>query len=135
MFQRRNHGRDTTPLAPDQDSPKKLNRDNLRAYRRILRYVIPYRFWFTISIIALLFSVLLGLLLPLVIQSLVDIVLVDKNLALLNQLAIGLLIVFIVQAIFSFIHRLSLAYVGEHAIADIRQEVYQPPDAPLPQLL
>ncbi|MCA9981878.1 MAG: ABC transporter ATP-binding protein, partial [Anaerolineales bacterium] len=31
---------------------------------------------------------------------------------------------FILQALFSFAHRLSLAYVGERAIADIRNEVY-----------
>lgn len=111
---------------PDQKQEKKrLGREDLRAFQRILRYVRPYRFWFTISIIALLFSVALGLILPLVIQSLVDVVLVDRNLTLLNQIAVGLLIVFLVQALFSFVHRLSLAYVGERAIADIRQEVYE----------
>ncbi|MCA9970505.1 MAG: ABC transporter ATP-binding protein, partial [Anaerolineales bacterium] len=42
----------------------------------------------------------------------------------LNRLAILLLVVFVVQAIFSFMHRLSLAYVGERAVADIRVQVY-----------
>ncbi len=120
----RRMGRDHE-YTPDQKQEKKrLKREDLRAFQRILHYVRPYRFWFTISIIALLFSVALGLILPLVIQSLVDVVLVDKDLTLLNQIAVGLLIVFLVQALFSFVHRLSLAYVGERAIADIREEVY-----------
>lgn len=101
-----------------------INRQNLGLYRRILGYVGPYRRWMTVSIIALLFSVILGLILPLVIRNLVDVVLIDGNMQRLNLLAIGLLAVFVVQAVFSFAHRLSLAYVGERAIADIRIEVF-----------
>ena len=97
-----------------------ISRQSLGLFRRILGYVRPYRRWMVVSIIALLFSVALGLILPLVIRNLVDVVLIDKNLQRLNQLALGLFVVFIVQAIFSFAHRLSLAYVGERAIADIR---------------
>jgi ABC-type bacteriocin/lantibiotic exporter with double-glycine peptidase domain len=77
-----------------------------------------------VSIVALLFSVGLGLILPLVIRNLVDLILVENDLPQLNRLAIGLFAVFIMQAIASFIHRLSLAYVGENAVADIRVQVY-----------
>ncbi|MCB8917874.1 MAG: ABC transporter ATP-binding protein [Ardenticatenaceae bacterium] len=96
----------------------------MHTFGRVLAYVTPYRKWLTISIIALLFSVALGLILPLVIRNLVDIVLIDKNLTVLNRLAFGLLGVFLVQALFSFVHSLSLAYVGERAIADIRIQVF-----------
>ena len=102
----------------------RLSRVSLHTYRRLLVYVKPYRKWMIFSIIALLFSVALGLILPLVIQNLVDVVLIDKNLPQLNQVAVGLLVVFIVQGIFSFAHRLTLAYVGERAIVDIRIQVY-----------
>lgn len=101
-----------------------LNRQNLGLFQRLLRYVNPYRRWMVVSIVALLFSVVLGLILPLVIRNLVDVVLIDKNLPRLNQLALALFVVFAVQAVFSFAHRLSLAYVGERAIADIRIEVF-----------
>ncbi|MCP5099097.1 MAG: ATP-binding cassette domain-containing protein [Chloroflexi bacterium] len=87
-------------------------------------YIKPYQGRMIFSVITLLFSVLLGLILPLVIQNLVDVVLIDKNLSQLNLLAIGLLVVFIVQGIFSFAHRLSLAFVGERVIADIRIQLY-----------
>ena len=97
-----------------------LGRESLSLYRRMLAYVRPYSKWMIISVIALLFSVALGLILPWVVRSLVDIVLIDGDMTTLNQLAVGLLVVFAVQAIFSFAHRLSLAYVGERAIADIR---------------
>ncbi|HZD11399.1 MAG TPA: ABC transporter ATP-binding protein [Candidatus Binatia bacterium] len=101
-----------------------LNRQSLNLYRRILGYLAPYRRWMVVSVIALLFSVALGLILPLVIRNLVDVVLIDKNLQQLNRLALGLFGVFVVQAVFSFGHRLSLAFVGERAIADMRIEVF-----------
>ena len=103
---------------------KRLNRESLHTFGRLLGYVRPHRRLMTFSIVLLLISTLLGLVLPLVVQNLVDVVLIDKNLTRLNQLAIGLFVVFIVQAIFSFGHRLTLAYVGERVIAAIRIKVY-----------
>ena len=108
---------------PDEKA-KRIDREGLKTFLRILTYVKPYRKWLTVSIIALLVSTLLNLVLPLVIQNLVDVVLIDKNLPRLNQLAIGLLLVFTVQALFSFGHQITLAFVGERAIADIRINVF-----------
>jgi ATP-binding cassette, subfamily B, bacterial MsbA len=103
---------------------KRLSRESLHTFGRLLQYVRPYRRLMTFSVVMLLISTLLGLVLPLVVQNLVDVVLIDKNLPRLNQLAIGLFIVFVVQALFSFAHRLSLAYVGEGVIATIRIQIY-----------
>ncbi len=102
----------------------RLSREQVHTYRRLLGYVRPYTRWMVISILALLFSVGFGLILPLVIRNLVDIVLVDKNFAHLNQLALGLFAVFLLQGVASFINHLSLAYVGENVVADIRVQVY-----------
>lgn len=109
---------------PDNVAPP-LTKASLQTFRRILGYVRPHTRRMIFAIIALLFTVALGLVLPLVIQSLVDTVLVDKDLALLNQIGFALLIVFLVQAGFSFIHRINLAYVGERVVADIRVEIYR----------
>ncbi|MGB3703628.1 MAG: ABC transporter ATP-binding protein [Anaerolineales bacterium] len=108
----------------DERPKSRISREELGIYTRLLGYVRPYMKWMVISIIALLFSVGLGLILPLVIRNLVDLILVDNDLPQLNRLAIGLFVVFILQSIASFIHRLSLAYVGENAVVDIRVQVY-----------
>lgn len=122
MTRWRHVGRDYEQDADKQ--ARRLNRDSLRLFQRVLTYVAPYGKWMIISVVALLFSVALGLVLPLVVQNLVDIVLVNKSQGVLNQLALGLMLVFIVQGVFSFIHRLSLSYVGERAVADIRIQIY-----------
>ena len=102
----------------------RITRADLSTYGRLLQYVRPYAKWMVVAIIALLFSVGLGLILPLVIRNLVDLILVENDLPQLNRLALGLFVVFILQAVASFVNRLSLAYVGENAVADIRVEIY-----------
>ncbi len=108
---------------PDKKATR-LNKDSLQTFHRIFAYVKPYRGWFVFSAITLVFSALLGLILPLVIGSVVDVVLVDGDLGQLNRIILFLFVIFIVQAIFSFMHRLSLAFVGERAIADIRIDLF-----------
>jgi ATP-binding cassette, subfamily B, bacterial MsbA len=104
---------------PDPSS-RQIDRSGISLFRRVLRFVRPYRRWLFVSIVALIFSVVLGLVLPLVVRNLVDVVLIERNLDRLNQIAVALLGVFVVQALFSFAHHLSLAFVGERAIADMR---------------
>lgn len=110
--------------AEDDAKREPITKENVVTYRRLLRYVRPYTKWMVISILALIVSVALGLILPYAIGTLVDVVLVEGDRQLLNQLVIALFIIFIVQAVFSFIHRITLAYVGENAIKDIRIQVY-----------
>ena len=108
----------------DKEKRPKLSRESIAIYRRLLAYVRPYVKWMVVSTIALIFSVALGLVLPLVIRNLVDDVLLDMDRAMLNRLGVGLLGVFLFQAIFSFVNRYSLAYVGERVVANIRIHVY-----------
>ena len=74
----------------NESSKVRISREELGVYARLLGYVRPYTKWMIVSIIALLFSVGLGLILPLVIRNLVDLILVDSNLVQLNRLAIEL---------------------------------------------
>ncbi|MFO7682445.1 MAG: ABC transporter ATP-binding protein [Chloroflexota bacterium] len=108
----------------DKQRAARLTRKDMSTYGRLLQYVRPYWAWMLVSLLALLFSVGLGLVLPLVIGNLVDLILVDQNVPRLNQLALGLFVVFILQAAASFVNRLSLAYVGENVVANIRVQVY-----------
>jgi subfamily B ATP-binding cassette protein MsbA len=114
----RRHEADPDPGA------RPLDRSGLALFRRLLAFVRPYRRWLLLSVVALLFSVALSLVLPLVVRNLVDVVLLEGNPERLNQIAMILLGVFVVQALFSFAHQLSLAYAGERAIAGMRITVF-----------
>jgi subfamily B ATP-binding cassette protein MsbA len=93
-------------------------------FARLLRYIRPYWRWMAVAVFALVVSSLLGLVLPLVVRNLVDFVFVDKDFADLNRVTVALVVVFVFQSLFTFIQQMALAYVGEHAVADIRIDVY-----------
>ena len=71
----------------DEDRSR-LSREQLSDYLRLLKYVRPYRRRMGVAIVALTAATLLGLLMPLVITGVIDVVFVEQDLALLNQFSI-----------------------------------------------
>jgi subfamily B ATP-binding cassette protein MsbA len=96
----------------------------LAGYARLLRYVRPYRGRLALAVIALVTGTLLGLVMPLVVRNIIDVVFVARDLALLNRFAALLVLIFLVQAVFSFVNRYNLAYVGERVVTDLRRQLY-----------
>ena len=94
------------------------------SFRRLLSYVRPYWPWMTVAVLALVIGTLLGLVLPLVVRNLVDFVIVNKDFDDLKRVTLGLVIVFALQSIFTFIEQITMAYSGERAVADIRIDVF-----------
>ena len=120
-------------------------------WRRLFRYVQPYRRRLVVAIICLFVSSLLGLMVPLVAGLLVDALagtttagrstvfttvfnfytdVLKRNPpefrgGVLNWVALVMLGVFVVQAFFNFVQSYLLAYVGERVVADLRVQVFQ----------
>ncbi|MEM8858115.1 MAG: ABC transporter ATP-binding protein [Chloroflexota bacterium] len=121
----RRRGRRFTRGTRDEDDAKgAINRENIATLGRVWGYVQTNRGWLVIWAIGLLLSSLMGLVLPLVVQNLVDDVLIEGNQVQLLQVGLGLTVVFGLQAVFSFIHQIIIAYIGESTIASIRVAVY-----------
>ncbi len=108
----------------DEDK-KPVTREQLADYTRLLGYMRPYSNRMVLAIIALTIGTLLGLSMPLIVQNVVDVVFVEKNLTSLNRFALLLSLIFLAQAFFSFVNRYNIAYVGERVVADIRRQLYQ----------
>lgn len=109
----------------DEKEKSPITRERLADYTRLLKYVRPYWRTMLIAVVALIFNTLLGLILPLVVQGVVDVVFVERNLTLLNQFAFLLTLVFLARAVLSFINRYNLAFVGERVVADLRRSIYE----------
>jgi subfamily B ATP-binding cassette protein MsbA len=112
-------------LATEAPERVPVTRQRLVGYRRLLGYVQPYRARMIIALLALSAATLLGLAMPLVVQNVVDLIFVAGGGRLLNQLTALLALILFCQAIFSFINRYNIAYVGERVVADLRQQLYQ----------
>lgn len=116
------HRRDRQNLEAEENV--RINREHLTSYTRLLSYVRPYTGRMVLALITLFLSTLLGLVMPLIVGSVVDVVFVQTSLDLLNRFTLLLLVIFLVRAVFSFINRYSIAYVGERVVADLRRQLY-----------
>jgi subfamily B ATP-binding cassette protein MsbA len=91
---------------------------------RLFGYLNPYRGRTTLTLLALLLSSGFGLAFPLVIVRLLDSVTQAKSFVPLNNLALLLVGIFLLQAVFTAIQSYLLAYIGEHIVYDLRTSLY-----------
>ncbi len=94
------------------------------SYRRLLGYVKPYVGRMIIAGIALIVTTAIGLAFPFVIQTLIDGVLRNHDLALLNRIAGALVVLFVVRFFFGYIEQYMLSYAGERVVVDLREQLY-----------
>ena len=114
---------DLTTLEKEDRAP--ISRQGLADYGRLLQYVRPYSSRMALAAIALVVGTTLGLLMPLVVKNVVDVVFVERDLALLNRFAALLVVIFLAQALFSFVNRYNLGFVGERVVTDLRRQLFQ----------
>jgi len=92
--------------------------------RKLLRYVRPYWLRLAWATLALSIGSLISLALPWALRLLVDSVFVQRRQAQLNQLVLGLLALFVLQAGLAFWQSYLLTYVGQRVTADLRRSLY-----------
>jgi ATP-binding cassette subfamily B protein len=116
---------------PDDVPPARISAASLREARQLFGYLAPYRVKFTIALLALFLSTLMGLLFPAVTGRLVDNALAKGTpeipsgwLENINTTAIVMIAVLAAQASFSFIQSALFSEVGERALADLRRDTY-----------
>jgi subfamily B ATP-binding cassette protein MsbA len=91
---------------------------------RLIRYLKPYRTRMLVAIAALIVSAALSLVFPAVISSVVDSVLQQRDFRLLDQITVGLLLVFFLRSLTSLIENYNLNFIGESLVFDLRRQVY-----------
>ena len=100
--------------------------------RRLGPRVGPYRTPLVLAGVLMLCSVGISLAFPLVVRELLDAAFLAEDSAVLNRIAIGLLLLFAVLAVINFSQSYLTASVSEKVVADLRRDifgalVYQPP--------
>jgi len=112
-------------LAPEEKRPLTLT--NLQKLLRILRFVWPYRMWFLAGLMALVLSSLTLLSFPYFAGQLLDIASGKRvpYFASINQVALLLIGILLIQAVFSFTRVYTFSITSERSLADLRQAVYR----------
>ena len=92
---------------------------------KLLRYISHY--WKQMAVASLCLTIwsLIGLVLPLAVQNLVDSFFITHNLIQLDNITFWLIILFLVQAVIGFTQNYLLIYVAQRVIADLRLDIQE----------
>ena len=96
-------------------------RPSISMYRRLLRYVRPYKWNLVFAAVLLVISTALGLVWPRVVQAVIDVGLKDAGF--LDLLILGLIVVLLVRAVIDGARQFVMAYTGERVIFDLRMAI------------
>ena len=94
------------------------------ALRRILALARPYRWRLAGAIVLTMLGTAVWLVVPLGLRGLLDAVFEVADRAMLDRLALGLLLLFILQALLNFAGYFGLEWTGERVVADLRKSIY-----------
>ena len=122
-MENRSNGRRRGHLALSNQDEAKIAFKEVN-WGRLFGYLKPYWRRMTFAILALLLSSGFGLTFPLVIVRLLDSVTKAKSFGPLNNLALLLVGIFLLQAVFTSVQSYLLAYIGEHIVYDLRTSLY-----------
>ncbi len=95
-------------------------RDLVRLWPRVR----PHRGALALAFVALVGSAAIGLAFPLVVKYLLDAAFVEGSRAALDRIALLLLGLFAIQAIFNYVQAYLLSATGERAVAGLRHDVF-----------
>jgi ABC transporter fused permease/ATP-binding protein len=111
------------------DMPKaKLNRENLKEAILIFSYLKPYRWTFVTGLLFIALSSGTTMAFPYFLKKLIDSahsLSLGKDAISPGTIALWMLGILSLQMIFSFMRVYLFTYVGEHALADMRKDVYR----------
>jgi subfamily B ATP-binding cassette protein MsbA len=94
---------------------------SIAMYRRLLRFVRPYRLNLVLAAALLILSTVLGLVWPQVVLRVLDIGLKDATL--LDELVVGLIAILLVRAVIDGARQYVMTWTGERVIFDLRMEI------------
>lgn len=94
-------------------------------YLRLLRHVRPYTNRVFSALACMVLASVFTVIPPWLLKNVVDDVLIQKNMMVLNILAVGLVLLFVGKAVASYGHQYLMNWVGQHVVMDLRVELYQ----------
>ena len=97
----------------------------MKNYKRLLILLSPYKKALTIGALCLIVASLTNLAVPLYIKKLVDVVMVEKNMALMNNLTLSIAALFLIQLVFTTAHNYLFDLTEKRAITDFRIKLFR----------
>lgn len=93
-------------------------------YKRLILFITPYWKQLLLAIVCIIMSAAANLYVPWIIKDMIDKVLMEKDMVLLNVIAIGIVVVFLFRGIFYYGQSYLVAYIAQRVIIDVREKLY-----------
>jgi len=97
----------------------------MKNYRQLLKLLTPYKTALYVGAVCLIIASLTNLAVPLYIKKLVDVVMVEKNMALMNNMTLNIAGLFLLQLVFSTAHNYLFDLTEKRAITDFRKKLFE----------
>ena len=97
----------------------------MNLYIRLLKYVKPYLLQVSVALVCTVLAAVANLYVPWIIKDVIDDVLTAKDMVMLNFIAGGIIMVFLLRGIFFYGQTYLMAFVGQRVIIDIREAIYR----------
>lgn len=97
----------------------------MKNYWRLLLYIKPYIRRLMLAVICIIMAAAANLYVPWIIKDMIDKVLADRDLMMLNLIAVGIIVVFFFRGIFYYGQSYLVSYVGERVIIDLRDVIFR----------
>ena len=97
----------------------------MKNYKRLLMYIKPYIKRLVLAVFCIIMAAGANLYLPWIIKDMIDKVLMDRDMYMLNLIAIGILVVMFMRGVFYYGQSYLVSYVGERVIIDVRSILFK----------
>ncbi|MGP1367602.1 MAG: ABC transporter ATP-binding protein, partial [Schwartzia sp. (in: firmicutes)] len=97
----------------------------MKNYVRLLGYIKPYMRRLAEAIVCIVIAAGANLYLPWIIKDMIDKVLAEKDMAMLNVIAVGIVVTFFIRGIFYYGQSYLVSFVGQRVIIDVRDVLFQ----------
>ena len=97
----------------------------MKNYIRLMNYIRPYVKHLAFAIVCIVLAAAANLYVPWIIKDMIDKVLMERDMAMLNLIAVGIVVVFFFRGIFYYGQSYLVSFVGQRVVIDIREALFE----------
>ena len=98
---------------------------SMMIYLRLLRYLRPYVTKTLMAVACMLLATSASLYVPWIVRDIIDGVLVSKNVALLNAITAGIIVVFALRGFFVYGQNYLMSFISQKIVIDLREALFR----------
>lgn len=97
----------------------------MKNYLRLMKYIRPYMKALAAAVACIVLAAGANLYMPWIIKDMIDKVLMERDMAMLNLIAGGIVIVFFFRGVFYYGQSYLVSFVGQRVVIDIREALFE----------